>query len=533
MLKKIFRWPFHPLLFAVGYVFIQFNLHADLYAASEVWMPLLVLVGMAGVVFLLCRFWQSDLHVAGVWASAWVFILTFVCHWAIWSPSVLHMVLLGIMTSGIMVLAQRMSRFHAPATRSLNIFAVIFLFPQVSVLVSDRYFLPRLPATETASVFLTTTQQSARISTPNIFHIVMDAYSRDDVLQTVYGFDNTPFIETLKEVGFQVFADAHAPFNQTLLSMASVFSGAYLDQERLQHRYRDAPQLRQSLGRFLNDGAVSTWLRGLGYSLSVSTTGYHFLQTFHVDRWERPPSGETNLFALALYDASLVGWLDQLIFAGAGQQLIFRYTGSAVYLNDLVRYVLPLGVPDDLRAPYLVYRHILAPHPPFTLDPSGHDIKSEQFSTVSEGEFAHRNSPELREAYIRGYVEKLRFVNRELLIGLKRILKEAPRPFVIFLHGDHGGGAYLTQESAMHTCFKERFSVLMAVYASDPELQNNLVNSLNQAPNPVNFYRALYNAVHKTNLPMLPDQSQFATWSEPWIFTPVPPEALNTECTRK
>src|SRR5262249_6595962 len=100
MLKKAFAWPFHPLLFALGYVLSQFNLHADLYTASEVWSPLLVFVGIAGVILLFCRFWQPDLHIAGVWASAWVVIFTFVSHWAIWSPSELHMILVGVMISG-------------------------------------------------------------------------------------------------------------------------------------------------------------------------------------------------------------------------------------------------------------------------------------------------------------------------------------------------------------------------------------------------------------------------------------------------
>jgi hypothetical protein len=436
------------------------------------------------------------------------------------------------MASGIVVLAKRMSPFHTQATRSLNICAIIFLLAQSNVLISDRYFLPRLPVAETANSFLTTTQQSASTSTPNIFHIVMDAYSRDDVLQTVYGYDNTPFRSALKELGFQVFEDAHAPFNQTLLTMSSVFSGTYLDQETLQRQYRDATQLRQSLGRFLDDGAVTTWLRGLGYRISAATTGVIVLRFQNVDRWERPVP-RTNLFALTLYDTSLLGWLDRQLWDGAVQRRLFQYSRSDLYLNDLIRYVLPLGAPDDLPVPYLVYRHVLAPHPPFTLDHSGHDITSESFSTVSEGEYAHRHSPELREAYIRGYVEKLRFANRELLVGLKRILKEAQSPFVIFLHSDHGGGAYLTQESATRTCLKERFGVLMAVYASDQGLQRDLVKSLSQAPNPVNFYRALYNALHQANQPMLPDKSQFAAWSKPWVFTPIPPEALNTECTMR
>ena len=528
--KSTDAWPVHPLLFALGYVSTEFSLHADIYKASEVWFPLLVSIGMAEVVFLLFRFCKSDLHAAGVWSSAWVVLLAFVGSWASRSPSAFHLILLGVMTCGIFVLARRMTRFRAQATRSLNIGALIFLSAQSIILVGDLYFLPGLPVAATTSSFPTTTRPTAT-TTPNIFHIVMDAYSRDDVLQTVYGYDNTPFSGTLKALGFQVFEDAHAPFNQTLLTMASVFFGTYVDQAMLQHQYRDASQLRQSLGRFLDDGAVSAWLRRLGYRISATTPGVALFRFRNVDRWERPLLEETNLFALTLYDTSLFGWIDRQLFDGAVQHWLFRYSRSDLYLNDMIRHVLPLGAPEDLPAPYLVYRHVLAPHPPFTLDHSGHDVRSEMFSTISDGEYAHRHSPGLREAYIKGYVEKLKFANRELLVGLKRILKEAPRPFVIFLHGDHGGGAYLTQESVKRTCIKERYSTLMAVYASEDGLHHSLVNGLRQSPTPVNLYRALYNAMHQASYPMLPDQSQFASWSEPWILTPVSSEARDEECT--
>jgi hypothetical protein len=532
MVKKAFHWPLHPLLFAVGYVFIQFNLRSDIYSVSEIWTPLAVFTVLAGLLFLLIQCWKSDRHVAGVWASCWVVILTSLFSWTDVS-SVFTLLLFWVLSSVVCVFGKRMAALGMAATRSFNVFAVLFLLAQASMGIADRYRIPTFLSLTMSKMSLATTPPIVNGLAPNVFHIVMDAYSRDDVLRTVYGFDNAPFLNTLKELGFYVFEDAHAPFNQTLLTMASVFSGAYLDQEMLQQQYRDTRQMRQTLGCFLDVGTVPLWLRRVGYHLSVATTGYHFIQAFHVDRWERPPNGETNLFAVALYDGSPMGWLDQRLFDNVAKHRLFGFSRGDSYLNDLVRFLLPLGAPSDLQVPYLVYRHILAPHPPLTLDHAGQDLTSDFFSSIADGDDAHRNAPELREAYIRGYVEKLKFANDKLLVGLKRIIKEAPHPFIIFLHGDHGGGAYLSHESMAQSCPKERFSILMAVYASNPELQHHLVNSLSQAPNPVNFYRALYNAVHDANQPLLPDQSQFATWSKPWAFTPVPPAALNTECIRR
>ena len=64
---------------------------------------------------------------------------------------------------------------------------------------------------------------------PNIIHIVLDGYSRQDVLAELYGFDNAPFLDRLRELGFAVADRATTPYNQTLLVMDSVFSGTMLE----------------------------------------------------------------------------------------------------------------------------------------------------------------------------------------------------------------------------------------------------------------------------------------------------------------
>jgi len=60
--------------------------------------------------------------------------------------------------------------------------------------------------------------------------------------------------------------------------MASVFSGAYLDQDMLQRQYRDSRQMRQTLGRFLDVGDVPLWLRSIGYHLPCQSLGTTFFK---------------------------------------------------------------------------------------------------------------------------------------------------------------------------------------------------------------------------------------------------------------
>ena len=58
---------------------------------------------------------------------------------------------------------------------------------------------------------------------PSIVHIVLDGYSSDETLRRLYQFDNASFFDALRDQGFIVFPNINATYNQTLLSMASIF----------------------------------------------------------------------------------------------------------------------------------------------------------------------------------------------------------------------------------------------------------------------------------------------------------------------
>ena len=50
--------------------------------------------------------------------------------------------------------------------------------------------------------------------------MILDGYTRDDVLDEVYGFDNEPFLAGLEDRGFYVARDSYANYPATYLSLA-------------------------------------------------------------------------------------------------------------------------------------------------------------------------------------------------------------------------------------------------------------------------------------------------------------------------
>jgi hypothetical protein len=56
---------------------------------------------------------------------------------------------------------------------------------------------------------------------PDVYYIVLDGYGRADVLSSIFNYDNSEFIEFLKEKGFYVGERSHSNYIETYLSLTS------------------------------------------------------------------------------------------------------------------------------------------------------------------------------------------------------------------------------------------------------------------------------------------------------------------------
>ena len=64
---------------------------------------------------------------------------------------------------------------------------------------------------------------------PDVYYIVLDSYARNDILQEIYGFDNSAFLQALQSRGFYIPECANSNYDFTLNSVASVLNMDYLD----------------------------------------------------------------------------------------------------------------------------------------------------------------------------------------------------------------------------------------------------------------------------------------------------------------
>jgi hypothetical protein len=82
---------------------------------------------------------------------------------------------------------------------------------------------------EDSSFITTKSVKFNDIAKPDIYYIVLDSYSRDDILKDMIGFDNSNFLNSLRERGFFIPKCAYSNYDSTARTIASVLNLQYLD----------------------------------------------------------------------------------------------------------------------------------------------------------------------------------------------------------------------------------------------------------------------------------------------------------------
>ncbi|MEE8444703.1 MAG: sulfatase-like hydrolase/transferase [Alphaproteobacteria bacterium] len=527
--------PVYPVLLTSYYVLRLYSENTSVFHASQLARPILVLGGAVILCLLVLRYLpRLNIHKAAFGSFALAFLLTLSSELAgLLGSAALQTAGMAVLTLGI-VAAALIFRHNYRTTMLLNAVCLsLLVLPVLAIVKADIL----APATAPDRFLESVTTAGAG---PSYVHIVLDGYSRADVLAETYGHDNQPFLDELGGMGFAVFDEARSPYNQTALNLAAVFSGTYLDFDDLAQHSRSRNELHRMLGRYVGDSSVLSVLRRAGYRTLATDTGYAFSDLATFDHVASPAvgAGRLSLFETRLLARSGLGFL--MIVGRAASAVAGSPDGraepeigrEAERLNLVLRYAFESPVPGIQDGNFFLYQHILAPHPPFTIDRDGRDWTkfTDRFGGIADGSHAVRHNEDNRVAYMAGYIEKLRYTNAALLARLRRLIEQTPEPLIIVLHGDHGGGAYYDQEDLSLTCARERFSPLLAVYASDPAWRDEIRNRLQASPNLVNIYRAIFATVYDADIPVLGNNSYYAPWNDTYQAIPVSPERLAESC---
>ena len=510
---SLFRYPWFPYLFALGMPLTLYSHNQAAFAGNDLIRPVVVFLLVAALLVVILRRFASNRVIADALATVpllGIWLLGF--GWPLIG-------LISVWFAGCILLRKR--QLPEASVSVLNALAVGVIFlPAFTIFQVERIasgnWAQRIPYSPFSAV--TATEMVGE--KPDIYHIVLDAYAGGESLAGDLGFDNSAFFAELRSLGFLVNESITVPYNETVHTMSAIFLGEYLREGEFPIDSAFSPQLRSTLGALIVKGPVQETLRHNGYSVVFTDPGHEFL---------RFPNDAAILWTKS--DVPL-NRFEQHMAIVSGLAQIFPRLYEISDEDPLIRSVKNAFRHDftEFPSPKFAYQHVLAPHTPFTIDRNGATTTDfPGFTNTAEGDMAVQDDPARRQIYVRGYLEKLRFVNHQLIEQLTT-LSALPGKKVIVVHGDHGSGSKYWLDDPDRTCLRERFTTFLAIYADDPGIRDELSWLSEPEAAPVNIYRSVFNELLNLDLEVLPGVSSFVRFSAPHQILPLDQDRIGLAC---
>ena len=309
---------------------------------------------------------------------------------------------------------------------------------------------------------------------PNIYWILPDEYAGYDQLNKYYHYDNTPFFDELREMGFTVSEHSYNYHTETFATLGDIFSLDYVKQASR------AIDRERALAN--PDYPLWTLLRSLGYDVTEAESKnlFRLKDRLHVRTEEDAPiTKDGNAVANLLLQYSL----------------FYRYENEILevvapkYAKGSARQVI-LDVfdwaenPENLRVtnPTFTMIYFMCPHSPFHFDRDGNSV------TV--------NSQRDPKAY---YLDQLIYTTKRVKKIIEAILEVDPDSIIV-LQSDHG------HRFVKNVTYLDMTNILNAVYFRGKPL-DGITDK-----NGLNTWRAILREQFHLDLPEVEEKRQKNTY---------------------
>ena len=390
-----------------------------------------------------------------------------------------------------------------PLTRILNLVSAILLIVPLISIVSYTVNSPVLATRAVHSLQL----PDGKEPLPDVYYIVVDAYARQDTLQTVFGLDNELFLQTLEDRGLYVARSARSNYAQTSLALASSLNMDYIE-----NLVPEQNRGRQALWDLIQRSEVRRQLEALGYETVAFSTGLEGTEWRDADTYLSPGTidealslGGASPFESMLAQTTAIRLLTDgaVAMPRIFPDLDYPYEAHRARL----RYTLDglANLPESER-PRLVFAHLILPHPPFVFDAEGNSV-------TPDAPFAlDFPSSGTDEGYIRGYREQVEFLNGELEQIIEAIMDNADTTPVIVIQADHGPDSNTGRQGYV----QERMTILNALL-----LPGGAEEAVYPHLTPVNTFRLIFNQIFEGDYERLPDRALYSEYGTPYDFIDV------------
>jgi hypothetical protein len=478
------RYPVHVLLLCAFFVLHGRNEHPVSVNAGLTLRLMGIYMLVAAGVFLLARpFLKSNVK-AGLFSFAVLcFQLFFQSAYDLLSSlpflkSFFHIrYFIGLAIAALVLLFIRLRRSKSEPvkfTAFLNLLTCIFVVSELCYWPIQTKAHP-LHTTHFAPIAPPIPDSCAK---PDIYLLLMDAYTSSECLRTARGYDNSDFDNFLRNNGFKILPYSRSNYSRTIFSMSSVLNMGYLD--NVWEKIVPNEQITAERLYEINNNQVCKWLAGNGYEIvnfsPFEVAGKPLISDDHSYFFSKRKLITTQTFSS--YVAREV--LPKI--AADDNMLVNKMMGvyTPLFYNRQITELTLAEAQRQTTQPRFVYSHLLMPHPPFFYD--------------KEGKLRERKKVIDHLGYgMQPYLDYLTPANKVAEELITTILSHAKRPTVIILMGDHG---YSYKKEARDL----QFPNYNAIYCSDGNYEG-----LSDSVTGVNQFRLLFNNRFHTGLPKIKD----------------------------
>ena len=297
-------------------------------------------------------------------------------------------------------------------------------------------------------------------TTPNVYHIILDEYTDNEILNKKFGYDNTEFLNFLEKNKFHIPDKIFSTSPSTTHELNAILNMKYPE------KFGWVSENYESMN---NNVVMSIF----------SENDYTIIETNSMMRYKNFSDVDQKL----CYDTNFINseFLDQIL-----NKSIIRYFMEKHQENtrrDTVRCAFNelSEIPLKIDNPTYVFSHLYVPHPPFLFGENGENI------TPNHRDISGLQSWENPD----GYVNQLIYATTEISDVVESIIENDPSAIII-VQGDTGTltGIDHDSEKTFNDVYQSR-SILYAIrIPGNVDLQEI---------NPVNTYRIIFNHIFNSN----------------------------------
>ena len=494
----------HPFLFAIFPVLFLFAHNIHNLSFIEIIIPLVIYLGAALVLWLVLSVLLNKQKSGMIVSLSLILFFTYghlyiflnfdsEIESEITRQRYLLPLFIGLLIVGVTYFV-RTSRKLNNVTTIINVISITIIV--LSVINIGTFYLEREQFIENSNELITQNMDLINVQNPpNIYHIVLDAYGGDKIFKKEFGYDNSEFINFLKNNGFYIPENARNNYPETNLAITSMLEMKHLTyMQDTAGESKEIVHVRNMLGK----NQVMTDLKNAGYTIINfnSSLGKDTINLSDLFLCTNNTITESALL-IQLTRTSMLYPVYNEFFVGDHKETILCMFSELPILSQKV------------NQPFFVYAHFLLPHAPYVFGPNGESITP---ISLDIGLYDLK--------YKGAYIDQVKFANKQIQQIIEKILK-VDNDAVIIIQGDHGSQLTMDWDNPNIEMIDERMSILNAYH-----LPRGGEQFLYDSITPVNTYRVIFNAFFNGTYSYVEDKQYFSTYDRPFIFKDVT-EMLN------